>query len=214
MTIDLTPAERAAAEDAARAVIHPSASVVDSRIGAYTDIGPGWSVFEASLGDYSYLAGSDGVVHCASIGRFCSIASHVAINPGDHPMDRVTQHHCTYRRRRYRLAENDDERVFAWRRGRHCSIGHDVWIGTAAQVMAGVSIGHGAVVGAGAVVTRDVAPYQVVAGVPARPLRSRFPAPIAQRLLRIAWWDWDRPTLEERFHDFDSIERFIARYDR
>lgn len=192
--------------------IHPSAAIAESVIGIYTDIGPNWTVIESRIGDYSYLAGSDGTVIHTGIGKFCSIASRVVINPGDHPMHRVTQHHCTYRRRRYGFAATDDEEIFAWRRRRKCHIGHDVWIGTNAQVMAGVSIGTGAVVAAGAVVTRDVSPYQVVAGVPARPLRMRFTPAIVEKLLGIAWWDWDRSTLEQRFADFSNLERFIEIY--
>jgi phosphonate metabolism protein (transferase hexapeptide repeat family) len=201
-----------AAETASAPQIHSSASVRDSVIGCYTDIGANWTVIESSLGDYSYLAGSDGTAIYTDIGKFCSIASHVVINPGDHPMERVTQHHCTYRRRRYGFAASDDEKVFEWRRRRRCRIGHDVWIGTGAKVMAGVRIGTGAVVAAGAVVTRDVAPYQVAAGVPARPLRMRFSAEIVERLMAIAWWDWDRRTLEQRFADFSNLERFLAAY--
>jgi hypothetical protein len=68
------------------------------------------------------------------------------------------------------------------------------------------------VVAAGAVVTRDVAPYQVVAGVPARPLRMRFAPEIIERLTAIAWWNWDRDTLEQRFEDFSNLERFLAIY--
>jgi len=192
--------------------IDPGAVIQDSAVGSYTDIGPDWTVIESSLGDYSYLAGSDGTVIYTDIGKFCSIASHVAINPGDHPMGRVTQHHCTYRRRRYGFADADDKAFFDWRRRRRCRIGHDVWIGTAAKVMAGVEIGTGAVVGAGAVVTRDVAPYEVVAGVPARPLRMRFRPEIVDRLMKLAWWDWDRATLEDRFQDFSDMERFLEKY--
>jgi phosphonate metabolism protein (transferase hexapeptide repeat family) len=192
--------------------IDATAIVKDSRIGEYADIGPGWTVLETELGDYSYLAGSDGVVNYAAIGRFCSIASHVAINPGDHPMHRVTQHHCTYRRRRYGFAATDDAAFFDWRRRRACRIGHDVWVGTGAKIMAGVSVGTGAVIGAGAVVTRDVAPYQVVAGVPSRPMRMRFTADIIAKLMRTGWWDWERTTLEKRFEDFSNLELFLEKY--
>jgi phosphonate metabolism protein (transferase hexapeptide repeat family) len=192
--------------------IHPSACVSESVIGTYTDIGPNWTVLDSRLGDYSYLAGSDGTVIHTDIGKFCSIATHVVINPGDHPMHRVTQHHCTYRRRRYGFSATDDEEIFEWRRRRRCRISHDVWIGAGAKIMAGVSIGLGAVVAAGAVVTRDVAPYQVVAGVPARHLRYRFAPAIIAKLMAIAWWDWDRRTLEQRFGDFSDVERFIGAY--
>jgi phosphonate metabolism protein (transferase hexapeptide repeat family) len=192
--------------------IDPTAIVSESKIGSYTDIGPRWTVLESVLGDYSYLAGSDGVVIHTDIGRFCSIASHVVINPGDHPMHRVTQHHCTYRRRRYGFAATDDEEIFDWRRGRPCRIGHDVWVGNGAKIMAGVRIGTGAVVAAGAVVTRDVATYQVVAGVPAKPLRMRFSSDVAARLLRTQWWNWERATLKERFADFSNLELFLEKY--
>ncbi len=195
-----------------RAVVHPSATVRQSHLGDYTDVGPGWTVFASSLGDYSYLAGSDGQVINATIGNFCSIASHVVVNPGDHPMHRVTQHHCTYRRRRYGFADTDDQAFFDWRRQQRCTIGHDVWIGTAAQVMAGVTIGSGAVVAAGAVVTRDVAPYQMVAGVPARAMRMRFSSDIVAKLLRIEWWCWSREMLAARFADFYDIGLFVEKY--
>ncbi|MCU0560846.1 MAG: acetyltransferase [Desulfobacterales bacterium] len=192
--------------------IDPSATVVESEIGAFTDIGPNWTVLESRIDDYSYLAGTDGAVIYTEIGRFCSIASHAVINPGDHPMQRVTQHHCTYRPRRYGFGSADDEGVFNWRRSRRCRIGHDVWIGTSAMVMAGVTIGTGAVVGAGAVVTKEVQPYQVVAGVPARPIRMRFPADVVAGLLSVAWWEWDRTMLEQRFEDLNDVDRFLEKY--
>ena len=78
--------------------------------------------------------------------------------------------------------------------------------------MPGVSIGNGAVIGSSAVVTKDVDPYMIAVGVPARPLRERFPRPIAERLQAIAWWDWPRDLLESRIADFNDLDRFLEMY--
>jgi phosphonate metabolism protein (transferase hexapeptide repeat family) len=191
--------------------VDPTAMIRDSRLGAWTEVGPGWSLLGVVLGDYSYAAGSDGVIHNTEIGNFCSLASHVVVNPGDHPMQRVTQHHLTYRKSRYELGPDDDT-VFDWRRSRACRIGHDVWIGHGAMVMAGVAVGTGAVVGAGSVVTRDVAPYQVVVGAPARPVRSRFPEAVVEKLLGSRWWEWHHELLSQRMDDLTDLSRFLEKY--
>lgn len=191
--------------------LHPSSHVVDSRLGAWTTIGPTNQIIESVIDDYTYTM-SDVTVNYAEIGKFTNIASHVCINPVQHPMDRVTQHHMTYRRVDYGFAETDDEALFNWRRQTRVSIGHDVWIGHGAIVMKGVTIGNGAVVGSGAVVTKDVEPYTVVVGVPARPIKRRFPVDVADALQRIAWWNWSRETLAERFHELNDVHAFIAKY--
>lgn len=191
--------------------IHPSCTIRNSQVGAWTELQAHTSLVESSFGDYSYTAGDVDIIY-SDIGRFCSIASHVRINPGNHPMQRVTQHHMTYRRRQFGLGAHDDEAIFDWRRQYRCRVGHDVWIGHAAIIMPGVTIGHGAVVGAGSVVTKDVGAYQVVAGVPAKPLRLRFPQPVIERLLQIAWWDWDRSALERGFDELLDLQTFLDKH--
>jgi hypothetical protein len=190
---------------------HDPAFVVDSDIGAWTEIGRNSIIIESSFGDYSYTDGDVSIIY-ADIGKFCSIASHVRINPGNHPMERVSQHHFTYRRQQYGFDEVDEATFFDWRREHRCVIGHDVWIGHSATIMPGVHIGTGAVIGAGAVVTRHVAPYTIAVGVPARPLRRRFAESVCEQLLQIAWWDWHHDVIKARFTDFLDVQSFITRY--
>lgn len=195
------------------AVIDPSARVRDSRLGRYTEVGARTSIVESALGDYSYIVNDSDVIY-TSIGKFCSIASHVRINPGNHPTWRASQAHFTYRSRAYWPDEPDETAFFDWRRGQPVAIGHDVWIGHGAIILAGRTIGTGAVIGAGSIVTRDVEPYAIVVGNPGRPVRRRFDEHIAERLLALAWWDWDHERLRQALPEFRSlgVERFLHRY--
>ena len=148
------------------------------------------------------------------IGKFCSIASFVRINPGNHPLERAALHHFSYRSRQFALGE-DDESFFSWRRAHQVTLGHDVWVGHNATILPGVKIGTGAAIGAGAVVTREVPPFQVVVGVPARPIKERFSAKVQEGLLRIAWWDWPYEKLRLALCDFRSLSaaEFVEKYD-
>jgi phosphonate metabolism protein (transferase hexapeptide repeat family) len=152
-----------------------TARVYQSEIGAWTWIGSGSSIVESTFGDYSYTTGDVSIIY-SEVGKFCSIASHARLNPGNHPMDRVTQHHMTYRRVQYGFAESDDVEFFDWRRANKVTVGHDVWIGHGAILLPGVSVGTGAVIGAGAAVTKNVAPYTIVVGVARSPLAGTIPA--------------------------------------
>ena len=194
--------------------IHPTARVRDSRFGRYCEVGAGTRVAESCFGDYSYVAGGSDIIY-TEMGRFCSIAAAVRINPGNHPLERVALNHFTYRSSAYGLGE-DDAAFFEWRRSHRVVLGHDVWIGHGAVILPGVTIGTGAAIGAGAVVTKDVPEFAIVVGVPGRVLRHRFPPEIIAALKRIAWWDWPHERLGEALEDFRHLgaEEFCARHDQ
>jgi hypothetical protein len=194
--------------------VDPTASVRDSRLGAYTEVGARTTLSEVVFGDYSYVV-NDSDIACATIGKFCSIAAMTRINPGNHPMQRASQSHFTYRSSWYFPGEQDDAAFFDWRRAHPVMIGHDVWIGHGAVVLAGRTIGTGAVIAAGAIVTKDVDDYMIVAGNPARAVRPRFPPRIARRLQQLAWWDWSHERLRAALPDFRAlpIEAFLARHE-
>ncbi|HXI07875.1 MAG: chloramphenicol acetyltransferase [Bradyrhizobium sp.] len=198
----------------AQPTIDSSASVRESRLGAYTEVGARTILLEVEMGDYSYVV-NDSQITYSTIGKFCSIAAMTRINPGNHPMHRATQAHFTYRASAYFPGEADDAEFFDWRRQHHIHIGHDVWIGHGAIVLPGRNIGTGAVIAAGAIVTRDVAAYTIVAGNPARPIKRRFSEAVAGRLAELAWWDWDHEALRLALPDFRklAIEEFLDKYE-
>ncbi|MGD8649030.1 MAG: hypothetical protein PVH85_02430 [Desulfobacterales bacterium] len=108
-----------------------------------------------------------------------------------------------------------DEQFFDWRRQSRVVLGHDVWIGHAAVIMPGVTLGTGVAVGAGAVVTKNVPPFTVVTGIPAKPIRERFAKHIQQALLRIGWWNWEHDRLHATLSDFRRLDaaEFVRKYD-
>jgi phosphonate metabolism protein (transferase hexapeptide repeat family) len=195
--------------------IHPTAELKSCRLGRYAAIGERVVLREVSLGDFSYFERHAEAIYTV-IGKFCSIAANTRINALEHPIERVTAHKLTYRPNEYFRYLGVDSAFRDRRRAKRVNIGHDVWIGHGAVVMPGISIGNGAVIGANAVVTRDVVAYEIVAGAPSRKLRMRFPPEIAERLQRLAWWDWPVERLFEAIPDMQAlpVEEFLDRWEK
>jgi len=195
--------------------IHPTAELKSCRLGRYAAIGERVVLREVTVGDFSYFERHGEAIY-AEIGKFCSIAANTRINALEHPMERATTHKVTYRPNEYFRYLGVDGAFRDRRRQKKVRIGNDVWIGHGAVIMPGITIGDGAVIGANAVVRRDVAPYQIVAGVPARPIRPRFPADVVERLHKLAWWDWPLERLYEAIPDMQAlpIEAFLEKWER
>jgi phosphonate metabolism protein (transferase hexapeptide repeat family) len=171
------------------------------------------SLAESELGDYSYVERHAEIIY-ATIGRFCAIASGARVNALEHPIERVSQHKITYRPNEYFLGEGIDTAFRDRRQKARVTIGHDAWIGHGAIILPGIAIGHGAVIGGGAVVTQDVEPYAIAAGVPAKFIRWRFAPELVERLIALAWWDWEHDRLAAAIPDMQALsaESFVEKY--
>ena len=194
-------------------LIHPGCQIVNSRLGAWVEVGADSRILNSSFEDYAYCDRLADIAN-TTVGKFANIAAMVRIGPTDHPMDHASLHHFVYRSSYYWDDADDDAAFFERRQSRRTVIGPDSWIGHGAIIRPDVTVGAGAVIASGAVVTHDVPPYTIVAGVPATPLRPRFPADIAARLLALAWWDWDHDRLRRALPDFRLLkaEAFLGRY--
>jgi acetyltransferase-like isoleucine patch superfamily enzyme len=165
------------------------------------DIGRG--TYGASLNVYPYGANTN-----LKIGHYCSIAADVEIMlGGEHRFDFVTSFPFNAFGSRYR-------NIDAFRSKGDVIIGSDVWIGRRALILSGVTIGHGAVIAAGSIVTKDIPPYAIVGGNPAQVLKMRFSQEQINALLHIAWWDWPEDLIIQRVPQLmdADVDSFIKLY--
>ena len=194
--------------------LHPDCEIVNSTFGAYCEVGQGARVVNSDFGDYAYC---DRLADIANtrVGKFSNIAAMTRIGPTDHPYQNAAQHHFLYRSSYYWEDVADDAAFFARRASRRTTLGADCWIGHGAIIKPEVNVGIGAIVASGAVVTKDVSPFMIVAGVPAQPVRARFSQDVIDRLLALAWWDWSHDRLRAALMDFRALEAeaFLERYN-
>ena len=167
----------------------------------------------ASLGNMSYMAGTDFHYNLPQkahvlIGNYCQIAHDTVIEIGQnhifsgvspYPFDQVLGEENTFA---HRAPVNKQQLV----------IGHDVWIGSGVRIIKAVKIGNGAIVGSGSVVTKDVPPYAIVGGNPAKIIRYRFSPEIIKALDKIKWWYWPLEKVKANRQYMENVEEFIARF--
>lgn len=191
----------------------------EARIEPYATLYAGYQI-PRGFGAFSYSR-SEMALH-AVVGRYCSLGEGIAWTGPDHPLDWATTSPIAYdgrlpALRAFQAAHDPDPpapRPFAVDQPQ-ITLGNDVWIGDGAMIAAGVTIGHGAVIGARSYVREDVAPYTIMVGSPARPLRLRFPEPLAARFLALEWWRFapdviQRLPLEEPERFLDALEARLA----
>lgn len=143
------------------------------------------------------------------IGKFCSIAcgTKFLFNSANHALDSLSTYPFPLFFEEWNL---EKEKVTdAWDNRGDIVIGNDVWIGYEAVILSGVTIGDGAIIGTRAVVTKDVPPYTIVGGVPAKPIRKRFDEKVIEELLKIKWWDWTEEKIARNIENIKNgcIER-------
>jgi acetyltransferase-like isoleucine patch superfamily enzyme len=165
----------------------------------------GVKFYRGKLGKYSYI-GNNSFVIDAKIGNFTSIAQDCYIGGPSHPIDWVSTSPVFHK------WDNIMKKNFA----RHefeifqkTIIGNDVWIGNKVMVKAGVKIADGAVIGMGSIVTKDIGPYEVWAGNPARMIRKRFEDEHMNKLLESKWWNWEDEEIEKYSSEFNSVYEFL-----
>lgn len=193
--------------------LHPDTEIANATFGAYVEIGRGARVLNSTFQDYAYCDRYADIAN-TTVGRFSNIAAFTRIGPTDHPYTHAAQHHFLYRSSCYWDDAKDDPITFATRAARRTTLGPDCWIGHGAIIKPEVTIGAGAIVASGAVVTKDVPPFHMVAGVPACPLRPRFAQSVIDRLMALAWWEWDHSRLRGALDDFRSLqaEAFLEKH--
>ena len=186
--------------------------VKNSEFGVYVKIYNYSSVVDSEMGNYSYV-GNRSHIRNTKIGAFCTIGPDCQIGMGLHPVGKnVSIHPIFYSDKKQSGITFADKSYF--KESERITIGNDVWIGAAVKVMDGVAIGNGVVIATGAVVTKDVPPYSIVGGIPAKVIRYRFNEKQINKLEEIKWWNFSRDELRNNFKLFHDVDKFFDHYSK
>lgn len=192
-------------------IIGDFSRVYDSNLSDNTRIDRNNFILNSDIANHSYTGQFTTIMH-STIGKFCSISWGVTIGGGEHDYNKITTHDFLYN------TDNDlNGGIIGYQRfSQAIEIGNDVWIGTNSTICRGVCIGDGAVIGANSVVTKDVPPYAIVAGCPARIVKYRFNKTIIERLLNLRWWNFPDHKIKENFSLFleDDIEKILCKFEK
>lgn len=162
------------------------------------------SYLNGEMGKYSYLG--NGCRMVANIGRYCSISNNVKTVDGTHPLYRLSTSPVFYSTSRQCGVTFVDHDTYSELVQHKTTIGNDVWIGENVIIKGGITIGDGAVVAMGSVVTKNVAPYTIVAGVPAKKIKSRFDQNHVNVLMKLQWWNKSEDWIKKNISFFSSEE--------
>lgn len=168
------------------------------------------------VGYGTYICNDTSLANC-QIGRFCSIGQRVRVVTGNHPSSIFVSTNPMFfsirKQNGKTLCDKNKFEEILSINGRNLIIGNDVWIGDGVVFKGGITIGDGAIIAMGACVTKDVPPYAIVGGVPAKIIRYRFSEKQINRLLEIKWWNNSEDWLKEHSNLFDNIDIFINEID-
>lgn len=183
----------------------------DIKVGKYNTIYDGVVLNGVELGDFTYIASNTSISN-TKIGKFCSIGPDCRISLPKHPSSIfVSTHPIFFSTLKQSQISFSDKNYFD-EFGKPIIIGNDVWIGANVIIINGIKVGDGAIIGAGSVVTKDVPPYSIVGGVPAKIIRYRFEKEEIKKLLQIKWWEWDIEKIKENYLKFHDVKNFINEY--
>ena len=167
-------------------------SLLKTRLDENAMIGDFSKMTYSTMGAFSYIGHNTTVIN-SDIEKFSSISWGVTIGPEEHDFSRLTNHSFLYSLKSFTLTPYKHYNPFE----KECKIGNDVWIGCNSTILRGVKIGDGAVIGANSLVNKNVPPYAVVVGSPARIVKYRFDPAIIQALLELKWWDMPLEVISE-----------------